>query len=85
MKVWAIKARWIKACFVSNKTYEVTITKLSVIQYWFMLAIRLWLLKQCLHHNIAEKINKNLQKQERIKMKRCVGMACQNVHKQGRI
>ena len=31
----------------------------------FMLAITLWLLKQCLLHNIAEKINKKVQKKDR--------------------
>ena len=45
-----------------------------------MLAIRLWLLKQCYLHNIPD-----TQKQERkiIKMKRDVGMACQKYIKQG--
>ena len=61
MKVWAIKARWIKTCLVSDKRYGITITKLA---YCFMLAIRLWLWNSLLH-NVAENINKKLQKQER--------------------
>ena len=31
MNVWAMKAKWIKTCFVSNKRYGITITKLSVL------------------------------------------------------
>ena len=54
MKVWAIKASWIKTCLVSDKRYGITITKLLVL-----------VVKQCLLHNVAENINKNVQKQER--------------------
>ena len=54
MKVWAIKASWIKICLVSDKRYGITITKLLVL-----------VVKQCLLHNVAENINKNVQKQER--------------------
>ena len=70
MNVWAIKARWIKACVVSNKRYGVTITKLSV--YCFMLAIRLWLhlIELCLLHNIAENIAKKYRKKVKNE-KRC--------------
>ena len=54
MKVWAIKASWVKICLVSDKRYGITITKLLVL-----------VVKQCLLHNVAENINKNVQKQER--------------------
>ena len=43
--------------------------------------------KQCLLHNVAENINKKYRnkKEKSLKMKRDVEMACQKVHKQGKI
>ena len=68
---WAIKARWIEACLVSSKRYGITITKLLVL---FHVSYKVVVVKQCLLHNIAENINKKVQKQGRkiIKIeKRC--------------
>ena len=61
MKIWAIKARWIKACMCCKQQ-----EKSLNCHYCFLLAVRLcclWL-KQCLLHNIAENITKRVQKQE---------------------
>ena len=60
MKVWAIKARWNKTCLVSNKRYGITITELAVL---FHVSYKVVVVKQL--NNIAENINKKVQKQER--------------------
>ena len=91
--VWGIKARWIQACVISNKRsgvqtgymLELTLNNYSTVSIVsrYRVVIKVVFTSQ---HNWEHYQKKCRNKKEKsLKMKRDVGMACQKVHKQGRI
>ena len=82
MKVSDIKARWIKACVVSNTKSRVQTTVCESILFKGMwLWLHLIRIVFTSHQNWAH-YQKRYKNNRKNKKKRDVGMACQKVHKQ---